>query len=306
MVRDLEDFRARSKGALEKWKASQAKIKERDVLPAAGDIYIFSATAEIGVEWVIVLQHIDDVALWFMVPFDQNPMAGTWDVPVAESSEAGPGTLRCSRGIWIHVDDIGIGSRSGFLELRYVERAKAKLAAIVDPNSDHVKARHEVDFDPDYEEWINEISAAAERLEAQLRAEPEVISVADFNTAWTSFLPSRSFQAADMSMLVAESSGLAAGTNDQVSDSAPGQVIATNLPGTLVALLDGNSIRLLYLLGDEKSAPTILAGSSELQKTVAWRVLPGGVIESTEAFADRPLVIHLPCGTKEIRFDSGR
>lgn len=299
MVRDLEDLQARSNGALEKWKLAQAKIAERDSLPAAGDLYVFSATAEIGLEWAVILPHVDDTNLWFIVPFDQNSMAGTWDVAVSESSEAGAGTLRCGRGIWIHVDDLVIGARSGFLETYYVDKARSRLAELVDPNRDVVKTRPEIDFNPDYVEWMDEVTAAAERLEAELRAEPEVISVAVFSTAWTSALPSRSFQAAHGAMLVAESSGLAALPTSQIP-ALPGYLMAQELPGTLVAIRDGALIRLLYYPAKTEDAPAVVFFSGDDVKSVNWQLQLDGVSISTDEFSAENTILRLPDGTKKL------
>jgi len=300
MARDFDDLRARAQGALEKWKAAQAKIAKRDNLPAAGDIYVFSATAEIGVEWVMVLQHVDDAALWFMVPFDQSPMVGTWDVPVSESSDTGPGTIRCGCGIWIHVDDLAIGSRSGFLESWYIEKAKSQLAAMVTTEGDEQYVRPDVDDDdPDYQEWLDEVTAAAERLESQLREVPEVISVAAFDTNWAETLRSKWYHASDMSMLVAESSGLGS-LPEQKINPLPGYLMAERLPGNLVAVHDGAVVRLLYYPAGYENAPEMKTSSEGVVKPLVWRVLPDGVAESAEGFSANRTVVHLPSGTKKV------
>jgi len=300
MVRDFDDFRAQANGAIEKWKAAQARIAERDSLPAAGDIYVFSATAEIGLEWVIVLQHAEDDALWFMVPFDQNPMAGTWDISVSESSTAGPGTLRCGRGIWIHIDDLTIGSRSGFLELWYIDKARARLASMVAPAIDASDCRPEVDFDPDYQEWLDEVTTAAEHLEAKLRAAPEVVSILHFSDAWTSSLPSRWCQAkVDAPMLVAETSGLAAGPKEPVSP-LPGEIIAVSLPGNLVAVFDGIAVRLLYYPQGSEQSPNLQFSVGDAAQSITWRILPDRVSESIEALSPMHTVVHLPDGSKKM------
>ena len=299
MLRDPEDFRARRLGALEKFKATEVKIAERGALPVAGDLYVFSATAELGVEWAIVVQHVDDAALWFIVPFDQNSMAGTWDVVVTESSEGGPGTLRCGRGIWIHAEDLTIGLRSGFLESWYIEKAKSRLAAMVAADCDDPFVRPEVDDDPDYQEWLDEVTAAAERLESQLRDEPEVISVASFGITWAETLRSKSYHATDSPMLVAESSGLGS-LPEQKIDPLPGYLMAERLPGKLVAVHDGAVVRLLYYRAGNENAPEMKTSSEGVVKPVVWRVLPDGVAESAEGFTANGTVVHLPVGTKKV------
>jgi hypothetical protein len=299
MVRDIDDLRARAAGALEKYAAVQAKIAAKENGPSAGDLYVFKGSAAVGIEWALILQHPDDGSLWFMVPLDQNPMVGTWDVAVAESSEGGPGTLRCSRGIWVHKDDLWIGARSGFLEQWYVDKAKDRLAEIVNPERDPKRIRSDVDFDPEYEDWIDEVTAAAERLEAQLRAEPEVISIADFNTAWTASLPSRSYQAADMSMLVAESSGLGSPPAKEESPS-PGHLLATQLPGTLVGIREGTAIFLLYFPTGSEPAPKVQLFTEGAEQEVTWNALPDGASKSVENLSTENTVLHLPDGTKKL------
>jgi len=299
MVRDPEDFRVRTLGALEKLKATEAKIAERGALPTVGDLYVFSATAKLGVEWAIVMQHVDDASLWFIVPFDQNSTAGTWDVVVSESSEGGPGTLRCGRGIWIQAEDLAIASRSGFLESWYIEKAKSRLAVMVAADSDDQFSQPEVDDDPDYQEWLDEVNAAAERLESQLREVPDVISVAAFGTHWAEMLRSKSYHAGDMSMLVAESSGLGS-LPEQKINPLPGYLMAERLPGKLVAVHDGAVVRLLYYPAGYENAPEMKTSSEGVVKPVFWRVLPDGVAESAEGFSANRTVVHLPSGTKKV------
>ncbi len=299
MVRDPQDFRARTRGALEKFKTTEAKIAERGPSPAVGDLYVFSATAELGVEWAIVTQHVDDASLWFIVPFDQNSMAGTWDVVVTESSEGGPGTLRCGRGIWIQAEDLAIASRSGFLESWYIEKAKSRLAAMVAADCDDQFSQPEVDDDPDYQEWLDEVTAAAERLESQLREEPEVISVAAFGTNWAETLRPKSYQASDSPMLVAESSGLGS-LPEQKFNPSPGYLMAERLPGKLVAVHDGAVVRLHYYPAGIEIAPEMKTSSEGVVKPVVWRVLPDGVAESAEGFSANRIVVHLPSGSKKL------
>ena len=139
-------------------------------IPVRGDRYIFAHHAlKIGIEWACIKKHHDDKDLWFMMPFDRNPLVGTWDIAISKFSEAGAGTLRCGRGIWKHVDDI---SRSGKLmrhqlETEYVNEAAERLSAMV---NDLVPTAHRPDVDelPEYQNWLDVVAAAGDFVEFDL------------------------------------------------------------------------------------------------------------------------------------------
>jgi len=169
VARDIEDLHAQDSGAFEKWRRTERRIAADPGLPALGDIYAFPVTAEQGIEWGVVKQHSSGDPLWYIVPFDQNPLVGTWDVPVSEFSEAGPGALRCGRGIWAHADDMRIGEKSGFLEPHDVRGARLRLWVMVGGDESLIPICSDVDDDPDYEELMMELARAACRLETALR-----------------------------------------------------------------------------------------------------------------------------------------
>jgi len=170
-VKGMAALKAEISAAVEKMERNDERMANAPEGPSTGDLYVFSATAELGIQWAIVRPHVDDAELWFMVPFDMDPFVGTWDINVPEFSDAGAGVLRCGRGIWIHTDDMRLGTRSGFLEADYVDEVKQRLAAMV--HGEIVPGTHnpEVDEDPEYQEWIGEVTAAAERLESLIKAQ---------------------------------------------------------------------------------------------------------------------------------------
>lgn len=169
MARDLEDVRAQTGAALEKCARTQARIRQSAVTPSPGDLYAFPLTAAEGIEWAVVLRHRDDPQIWAIVPYDQYPLYGTWDVAMSPESDASPGTLRCGYGIWAYAEDMVIGERSGFLEAEDVHQARLRLGVMVGADEKLITIRPEVDDDPDYEEWSNELARAACRLEVALR-----------------------------------------------------------------------------------------------------------------------------------------
>lgn len=276
MARDADDLRPQIDDALKKWANVEARIARASDLPAAVDVYTFADTAAEGIEWAVVLHHADDPSLWFLVPFDQNPLVGTWDVATSEHSEAGPGTLRCGRGIWVHADDVLVGERSGFLEANDIRAARLRLEAMLAGDVGRVTFRAEVDDDPDYLEWLDEVTHAAQRLEIQLQAPVPIISLADFKSDWPT---APGIQWNRPPALAADSGGLAAGPDHEIPP-LPGIVISSDLPGVLVAVREPDGVRLLYHPAAGESPPTVRIKSNASPFVVVWRPVPGCGSES--------------------------
>ena len=276
MATDTDDLRLQIEDALRKWTETQTRLARSSIAPSLGDIFVFVTTSADGIEWAVVLQHTDDPDLWFLIPYDQNPLVGTWDVATSEQSSAGPGTLRCGSGIWIHADDILFGERSGFLEPHDVRNAQVRLAAMVDESVRLNSSRAEVVDDPDYQEWIDEVTAASEQLEAKLRTPPAKISISDFSTNWAAAAGVRS---ARPTALAADTGGLGAAPQDAIA-TLPGLVIAGQLPGALIAVQEPGGIRLLYQPANQEAPPRVCIKGSGAASLVAWRQLPGNTSES--------------------------
>jgi hypothetical protein len=279
MPRDVEDLQAQLGAALEKYTRSTARISATPAGPVPGDLYAFAATAADGVEWAVLQRHSQDSSLWFLVPYDQEPLVGTWDVGTSPDSDAEPGVLRCGYGIWAHVEDMLIGERSGFLGSEEVREARIRLAAMVDGNEERVRIRSEIDDDPDYEAWTGELARAAERLEEALRAALPTISVSSFRTDWMSAagVPVRRPAA-----LAAAGTGLGAAPATPIRP-LPGAVISDGMPGALVAVNGETGLRLLYLPGESESVPKVRVMVKGSETVVRWREMPDRTSESIES-----------------------
>lgn len=280
MTRDSDDLRLQLEAAIQKLARTQKRIDQSDDCPHPGDLYAFRETAVEGIEWVAILQNREDVDLWFTVPFDQNPMVGTWDVEVSSFSDSGPGTLRCGRGIWIHAKDLVLTDRSGFLETHDVEHARARLAAMVGEDVPVTFQPH-VDDDPDYQEWLDELSRAAERLQSRFRTCVSVVKLADFDTSWTSTL---GVHASTPVSLAADTGGLGAGPSETVQPVV-GTIVAQGLPGVLVAVQNEEGIRLMYHVANSEEPPAVQVFLHDTEHKVTWRQLSDVVLESQESFA---------------------
>ena len=294
MTRDVNDIRAQVDAARQHIAGATAWAAEASGPAKVGELYTFAATASLGVEWLAVLQNVDDEGLLYLVPFDQNSMVGTWDVSVSEFSTSGEGTLRCGRGFWLHVDDFASAKRSALIEPAIVDAARAKLDQMV--TGDRVaESGFEIDDDPDYRQWIDEISAAADQLEAQLKRpaetgqSPDIISIMQFDRGWVSEPGIRSRQ---VRPLAADSDGLVAGPSEEAG-VPPGRVLATGMPGTLVVMLESMGLRLHYHPSDREDGPSVGVDGVAVQ----WRTLPDGIIESLQLISlGQSVSVELPAG----------
>jgi hypothetical protein len=241
MVNPFDELKTEMSSAAQQLRQNEERLKSAPPVVAAGDLYAFRSTADLGIEWAVIRQHVDDPDLWFAVPFDQHYQFGTWDIVIPEFSSAGEGALRCGRGIWIHADELEMSSRSGFLEGGYVVEAVNRLAAMVQEDSVDGFQRLEVDEDSEYQEWMDEVAAAAERLETSLSDSPAVFSVSDFDTAWTSAPGIRQRP----TTLAADTGGLGAGPTQPI-EPLPAAVVANDLPGVLVVVHEAAGLRLHY------------------------------------------------------------
>ena len=102
-----------------------------------------------------------------------------------------------------------------------------------------------------------------------------------------------------MTMLVAESSGLAA-LPDPIDASSLGYVFPEALPGRLVAVLEGKAVRLRYFPTLYAPTPQISLLSGGMINPVNWRKLPDGVFESVDTFSGESLVLQMPNGARKV------
>jgi len=75
------------------------KLSQLPKTPQAGDIFRIDNQNTMGLlQWVLLYSQSKQ---WFIVPADDNPIAGSTDIAISEKALCGPITLRCSQGIWI-------------------------------------------------------------------------------------------------------------------------------------------------------------------------------------------------------------
>lgn len=118
----------------------------------AGDLYVLRMRMEASVEWLAVRHHLDDLNLWFVVPTDDMPLAGTPDVKLAY-----PRIARCGEGTWVRSERLEARYHVGGVtaeELRLVRDMVAGMARGRLPGG---VSRASVDAEPEYQRWMDDL-----------------------------------------------------------------------------------------------------------------------------------------------------
>lgn len=142
--------------------------------PRPGDLFALAETADFGIEW-LVLDRADVPSRVLLVPVDTNPLAGSADVEMPPSHPLGPLTLRCGYGVWIDPGGLQPADRTGVLDDETLEAALKKRWALARESLRGSPLEREVDVDPEYEDWVDEILIPARQ--ALEEAHQEVVEV---------------------------------------------------------------------------------------------------------------------------------
>lgn len=153
--------------------------------PRPGDLFAPAETADLGVEW-LVLDRADVPSRVLLVPADTNPLAGSADVEAHPDRPAGPLTIRCGYGVWIDPDNLEPGDRTGAVDDATLETALKKRWALTREALQGSPLEREVDVDPEYQDWVDEILVPART--ALETAHREIVEV---RTEETSYAPLR-------------------------------------------------------------------------------------------------------------------
>src|SRR4051794_3794844 len=85
--------------AAEKLARQPVQAVGRDT-PAPGDLYVFDAGEDVGLEWLVVRLHPDDPGLLLLAPADDFPLIGTPDVALPRELVGRPLSVRCGETDW--------------------------------------------------------------------------------------------------------------------------------------------------------------------------------------------------------------
>ncbi len=144
--------------------------------PEPGELVLFPETAELAVEWAVLGRDPGRPGLVLVVPADSNTKAGTADVEVPASSPVAPLTLRCGFGVWIGEPRLAAARRTGdVLSPQDVSAARQVWEARERGEPVGSLLAEEVDADPEYRDWIEDVLAPARSALLSPPAETAVV-----------------------------------------------------------------------------------------------------------------------------------
>ena len=226
----------------------RATAKARDHLnsiqPAtsihSGDCFLFTESLDLPVRWVATLQHKDSSDLWYFVAADDFPLVGSCDIELPESDPSSPMVIRCEVGLWVRSEDVDRDKYLGRIDAEIVSQAKERLSQMVHGDVIVTESASIAEADPDYVEWIQELSRVAELAEARIQAEPVVLRFSSFGTAWEN-LSLVAERRAEYTTLAADALGLVPSSKTPLGCKLPSM-----LPGELVVQRDGDELDVMY------------------------------------------------------------
>lgn len=126
-----------------------------------GDLVLFTETAGFPIEWAVLGRDPGRPGRVLVVPADTNPKAGPADVEVTEDSPVAPLTLRCGFGVWINEARLGAARRTDVLDPQDVSAARRVWEARERGEPVGSLLAEEVDADPEYRDWIEDVLVPA-------------------------------------------------------------------------------------------------------------------------------------------------
>jgi hypothetical protein len=168
-----KDLRKKITEAQQSWEAFEKAFAIRKTQPPkAGDSFHFNLGKEVFMSWVLTHQHPDDPDLWFLVPEDGtgNYMVGSTDIWVPGTDPGGPTVIRAGRVLQARMESVlAHGERISFISDEYVNRVHHVLHCLATGKRlDITPEQEECDFDPDYEDYMDEISVLCNALDELL------------------------------------------------------------------------------------------------------------------------------------------
>lgn len=151
--------------AAESLPRSAGSVAADRALPSPGDLYVFDAGDEVGIEWLVVRSHPDDPDLILLAPIDDCPLTGTPDLVLPAEHVGRPMTVRCGQTDWVPQSLFSPSCRVGTIPDDVVALVKRRLADLARGRA-LTSEGPAADFDPEYEDWMAEVAQAREALVA--------------------------------------------------------------------------------------------------------------------------------------------
>jgi hypothetical protein len=251
--------------------------------PAPGDLYVFDAGEDVGLEWLVVRSHPDDPGLLLLAPADDSPLIGTPDVRLPLELVDRPLAVRCGETDWFPARLCAPRLRVGTVPEPAVGLVRQRLADLARgraiPTADAT-----IDSDPEYEAWIGEIARARISLLARAEAaQPEAPAILRLTLLSTT--PPVQLASTPGLALAAETGGTFFAELDEAL-AEPGDVKYHEVPdvpgGTLFLVADASGVRGVWEGLRDAAPPIAGASGSGAEGPLSWRSRPEGRLHQTE------------------------
>ena len=139
--------------------------------PSLGDVHVFEHTQDFPVEWVFVARDPATPELLLMIPADGNFLVGSCDLAMPDDSSVGALKLRCRFGVWVATERLEGRPPVGSVGEKVAGRARQKWLDVGQGDTIGSVLEREVDDDPEYREWVEEVLVPARQ--ALVESSPE-------------------------------------------------------------------------------------------------------------------------------------
>jgi hypothetical protein len=278
----VERIRIAIAEAAENLARQPAQAVGRDT-PAPGDLYVFDAGEDVGLEWLVVRSHPDDPGLLLLAPADDFPRIGTPDVALPLELVGRPLSVRCGETDWFPASFCAPRLRVGAVPEHALGLVCQRLADLARgraiPTADAA-----IDLDPEYEEWIGEVARARvsllARAEAARTEAPTILHLTSLLTT-----PPMQFAFTPALALAAETGGTLFAELDKAL-AEPGDVKYHEVPdvpgGRLFLVADAWGVRGVWEGPREVAPPIASASESGAEVPLSWRSGREGRLHQTE------------------------
>jgi hypothetical protein len=128
--------------------------RRRGRAPEPGEIFVLLETAELPVEWALLEARAE---AFLAIPADVQPLAGSRDFALGSNVLSGPLTLRCGHSVEIAASRLRPELRTGLLDPHSLAAARALQAALAAGTAESDPIGEEVDRDPEYRDWMEDV-----------------------------------------------------------------------------------------------------------------------------------------------------
>lgn len=128
--------------------------QRRGRAPEPGEIFVLSETAELPVEWALLEAR---PKAFLAIPADTQPLAGSRDFALGANVLSGPLVLRCGHAAEIAASRLRPELRTGLLDPHSLAAARSLQAALAAGTAAEDPLGEEVDRDPEYRDWVEEV-----------------------------------------------------------------------------------------------------------------------------------------------------